>query len=52
MRRSISCMLVMGLVCSLVLAPGLYAQATKDTKTGLDRIEGTESPLGDPAGTR
>jgi len=41
MKRSISCMLMMGLVCALVLAPGLYAQATKDTKTKLDRIEGT-----------
>jgi hypothetical protein len=40
MKRSISCVLVAGLVCLLVLAPGLLAQATKDAKTGLDRIEG------------
>lgn len=40
MRRSISRLLVVGLVCSLVLVAGLYAQATKDAKTGLDRIEG------------
>ena len=40
MKRSISCVLVVGLVCLLVLAPGLLAQATKDAKTGLDRVEG------------
>ena len=40
MKRSISCVLVMGLVGLLVLAPGVYAQATKDAKSGLDRIEG------------
>ncbi len=40
MRRSISCVLVMGLVCMLVLVPALSAQAKKDAKTGLDRIEG------------
>jgi hypothetical protein len=40
MKRSIPCVLVVGLVCLLVLAPGLLAQATKDAKTGLDRIEG------------
>jgi hypothetical protein len=39
MRRSISCLLVVGLVCSVGLVSGLYAQATKDQKTGLDRIE-------------
>jgi hypothetical protein len=31
--------LVLGL--TLVLGAGLYAQVTKDTKTGLDRIDGT-----------
>jgi hypothetical protein len=40
MKRSVSCVLVVGLVCLLVLAPGLLAQATMDAKTGLDRIEG------------
>jgi hypothetical protein len=40
MRRSVSWLLVVGLVCSLVLVAGLYAQATKDAKTKLDRIEG------------
>jgi len=45
MRRGISCVLVLGLVCLLVLVPGLYAQATKDAKTGLDRIEGTVTSI-------
>ncbi len=40
MKRSISCVLVMGLVCLIALVPGVYAQATKDAKSGLDRIEG------------
>ncbi len=40
MKRSISCLLVMGLVSLLVLVPGIYAQASKDAKSGLDRIEG------------
>ncbi len=40
MKRSVCCMLVVGLVCLIVLVPGVYAQATKDAKTGLDRIEG------------
>jgi hypothetical protein len=40
MRRSVSWLVVVGLACSLVLVAGLYAQATKDAKTKLDRIEG------------
>jgi hypothetical protein len=40
MKRSVSCMLVLALVCLLVLVPGLNAQAKKDAKSGLDRIEG------------
>jgi len=40
MRRYISWLLVLELVGSLVLVAGLYAQASKDAKTKLDRIEG------------
>ena len=40
MRRTVSGMLVMCLVLTLVMVPGLLAQATKDAKTGLDRLEG------------
>ena len=41
MERRITLMLVMMLVCAIVLVPVLNAQAKKDAKTGLDRIEGT-----------
>lgn len=41
MRRSIASILAVALVSSLGLAAGLHAQATKDTKTKLDRLEGT-----------
>ncbi len=41
MRRSVASLLVLSLVFAIVLAPGLYAQAKKDTKTGEDRISGT-----------
>ena len=41
MRRSVSGLLVVCLVLTLVLVPGLLAQVTKDAKTGLDRLEGT-----------
>jgi cytochrome c-type biogenesis protein CcmE len=40
MRKTVSGLIVMGLVLTLVLAPGLMAQATKDAKTGLDRLAG------------
>ncbi len=40
MRRDITLMLVVVLVASIVLVPGLSAQAKKDPKTGLDRLEG------------
>ena len=40
MKRSITLMLVVALVASIVLVPGLYAQAKKDPKTGQDRLEG------------
>ncbi len=40
MKRGITLMLVVALVASIVLVPGLYAQAKKDPKTGLDRLEG------------
>ena len=40
MKRSMFMVLVLALVFSLVLVPGLMAQAKKDVKTGLDRIEG------------
>ena len=41
MRRAVVCKLVLALVSSLVLAPGLYAQAKPEKDTGLYRIEGT-----------
>jgi len=41
MKRAVVCQLVLGLVASLVLAPGLYAQAKPEKDTGLYRIEGT-----------
>ena len=40
MKRSVSSLLVMTLVLTLVLVPGLLAQASKDAKTKLDRLEG------------
>ena len=45
MRRSIYSVLVLGF--ALVLVPGVYAQTKKDTKSGLDRIEG-RTRLGRP----
>lgn len=41
MKPRITLVLVMMLVCAIVLVPVLNAQAKKDAKTGLDRIEGT-----------
>ncbi len=41
MKRSVACMLALALVCSIGLVSASYAQATKDTQTKLDRIEGT-----------
>ncbi len=41
MRRSIASILAVALISSLGLAAGLHAQATKDAKTKLDRLEGT-----------
>jgi hypothetical protein len=41
MRRGIASILAVALVLSLGLAAGLHAQATKDAKTKLDRLEGT-----------
>jgi formylmethanofuran dehydrogenase subunit E len=41
MRRGIASILAVALVSSLGLAAGVYAQATKDEKTKLDRIDGT-----------
>ncbi|MGA2260687.1 MAG: hypothetical protein ABSH28_04535 [Acidobacteriota bacterium] len=41
MRRGTFTMIMLALAFSLVLAPCLYAQATKDTKTGSDRFDGT-----------
>jgi hypothetical protein len=40
MRRGIASILAIALVSSLALVAGLQAQATKDEKTGLDRLEG------------
>lgn len=41
MRRVTFTMIMLALAFSLVLAPCLFSQAKKDTKTGLDRFEGT-----------
>jgi hypothetical protein len=41
MKREISIIIAMTLVVSLMLVTGLSAQMKKDSKTGLDRIEGT-----------
>ncbi len=41
MKRSIACMVVMTLICSLVMVSSVYAQAKQDEKSKLDRIEGT-----------
>jgi len=41
MRRGIPAVMILILGLTLVLATGIYAQVKKDTKTGLDRIEGT-----------
>jgi hypothetical protein len=40
MKRAILSAVALALVFSLVLAPGLYAQAKQDPKTQLDRIDG------------
>jgi hypothetical protein len=40
MRRGIASILAAALVLSLGLVAGLHAQATKDEKTKLDRLEG------------
>jgi hypothetical protein len=40
MRHIISCVLLLTLVFSLVIVPGMYAQATKDAQSGLYRLEG------------
>jgi hypothetical protein len=41
MKRSFSWALVLMVVSSLVLAPGLFSQIKQDPQTKLDRIEGT-----------
>jgi hypothetical protein len=41
MKRGMSVLLVCVLSLALVCGAGLFAQVRKDTKTGLDRIEGT-----------
>ena len=41
MKPYITLVLVMMVVCAIVLVPVLNAQAKKDAKTGLDRLEGT-----------
>lgn len=41
MRRSLVSMFVLMLAVSLVLVPCLYSQATKDTKSGQDRFDGS-----------
>ncbi len=40
MRRSLVSMALLTLAFSLVLAPSLYPQATKDAKSGLDKFDG------------
>ena len=41
MRRGTPAVMILILGLTLVLGAGIYAQVKKDTKTGLDRIEGT-----------
>jgi hypothetical protein len=41
MRRGIPAVVILVLGLMLVFGAGLYAQIGKDTKTGLDRIDGT-----------
>jgi len=41
MKRGIAGLLAVTLVLSLGIVAGLHAQATKDAKTKLDRVEGT-----------
>jgi hypothetical protein len=41
MKRSISLVVVLMLISSLVLAPGLFSQIKNDPKKNLDSIEGT-----------
>lgn len=41
MKRSFSWTIVMVLICSLLLAPGLFSQIKQDPNTKLDSIEGT-----------
>ncbi len=45
MRRGIPVVVILALCLTLVLGAGVYAQIKKDTKTGLDRIEGTIQAL-------
>jgi hypothetical protein len=40
MKRGIPVAMILVLGLTLVLGAGLYAQVRKDTKTGLDRVEG------------
>lgn len=40
MRRGIPAVMILVLGLTLVLSVGLYAQIKKDSKTGLDRIDG------------
>ncbi len=41
MKRSISLVVVLMLISSLMLAPGLFSQIKNDPKTKMDSIEGT-----------
>jgi len=41
MRRGTPAVMILVMGLTLVLGAGLYAQVKKDSKTGLDRIEGT-----------
>ena len=51
MRQGIYSAFVLVLVFALVLVPGVYAQTKKDTKSGLDRIEGRIERINKDAST-
>ncbi len=51
MRRETLVVMILALGLVLLLGVGIFAQVKKDTKTGLDRIEGTVQALNKEKGT-
>lgn len=51
MRRETPVVMILVLGLMLLLCVGIYAQVKKDTKSGLDRIEGTIQALNKEKGT-